>query len=136
MHLLAGIVLSFTGLIPAAIAETWVEIGADPQAKFYVDVDSIEFAKDNLHVNKRGVYTRGLTENLGGKATVFNESRGIVEMNCAQRVNRVIRIDMLDSHGEVVWSSGDMSRQLWLNIKPDSHAESTLEVTCALNHRS
>jgi hypothetical protein len=80
MHLLAGIVLSFTGSIPAAIAETLVEIGADPQAKFYVDVDSIEFVKDNLRVNKRGVYTRGLTESLGGKATVFNESRGIVEM--------------------------------------------------------
>jgi len=54
-----------------------------------------------------------------------------VEMDCKLRVNRVIRIDMLDQNGKVVWSSGDMPRRLWLGVKPNSHAESTLEVACA-----
>jgi hypothetical protein len=131
MRLLAGIVLLSTWLVPGALAETWVEVGADTEAKYYVDVDSIALVKDNLRVAKRGIYTRVLTENLGGKPTVFKETRGIVELDCELRVNRVIRIDMLDQRGKVVWSSGDMPRQLWLSVKPNSHAEATLEVTCA-----
>ena len=39
---------------------------------------------------------------------------------------------MLDETGTVVWSSGDMPRQLWLSVKPNSHAEATLEVVCAV----
>ena len=136
MRLLAGIVFSFTWFIPAAVAETWVEVGADTEAKFYVDVDSIAFVKDNLRVTKRGIYTHVLTEKLGGKPTVFKETRGVDEMDCKLRVHRVIRIDMLDQDGEVVWSSGDMPRQLWLSVKPNSHAETTLEVTCARFQRT
>ena len=30
MRLLAGIVLLLAGLMPEAVAETWVEVGADP----------------------------------------------------------------------------------------------------------
>ncbi len=122
--------------LSAAIAEDWVEVGADMEAKFYVDVDSIEFVKDNLRVTKRGIYTHILTEYLGDKAVVFKETRGIVEMDCELRVNRIFRIDMLDQHGEVVWSSGDMPRQLWLGVRPNSHAETTLEVACARFHQT
>ena len=136
MRLLAGIVFSFTWFIPAAVAETWVEVGADTEAIFYVDVDSIAFVKDNLRVTKRGIYTHVLTEKLDGKPTVFKETRGVVEIDCKLRVHRVIRIDMLDQHGEVVWSSGDMPRQLWLSVKPNSHAETTLDVTCARFHQT
>jgi hypothetical protein len=116
---------------PAALAESWVEVGADPEAKFYIDVDSIVMVKGSLQVIKRGLYTRHLTENFGGEATVFKETRGLVEIDCELRVNRVRRIDMLDENGAVVWSSGDMPRQLWLSVKPNSHAETTLEVACA-----
>ncbi len=136
MRLLAEIAFLFIWFMPAAVAETWVEVGVDTEAKFYIDVDSIVFVNDNLRVTKRGIYTHVLTENLGGKPTVFKETRGIVEMDCKLRVNRVIRIDMLDEHGEVVWSSGDMPRQLWLSVKPNSHAETTLEVTCARFQRT
>ncbi len=136
MRLLTGFVLLFVSLVPAAVAETWVEVGADPEAKFYVDVDSIALVKDNLRVIKRGVYTHALTEKLGGKPTVFKETRGIVELDCKLRVNRVIRIDMLDQNGEVVWSSGDMPRRMWLSVRQNSHAEATLDVTCARFHQT
>lgn len=121
---------------PVALAESWVEVGADPEAKFYIDVDSIMMVKGSLQVIKRGLYTRHLTENFEGEATVFKETRGMVEIDCGLRVNRVRRIDMLDENGAVVWSSGDMPRQLWLSVKPNSHAETTLEVACAHYNRT
>lgn len=129
-----GVLLLATSM-PGAHAETWVEVGADPQAKFYVDVDSIVMVKGSLQVIKRGVYTRQLTEDFGGERTVFKETRGTVEIDCQLRVNRIRRIDMLDEQGAVVWSSGDMPRQLWLSVKPNSHAESTLDVACAYHDR-
>ena len=136
MRALTVIVL-FLLLAPAgALAESWVEVGADPEAKYYVDVDSITLVKENLRITKRGVYTRVLTENLGGKPTVFKETRGIIELDCALRVNRVIRIEMLDPEGEMAWSCGDMPRQLWLGVKLNSHAEATLEEACARFHRT
>jgi hypothetical protein len=131
MRSLTGALLFFAGLLPLALAEQWVEVGADPEAKFYVDVDSIAMVNDTLHVIKRGIYTHTLTESLSGGPVVFKETRGLVEMDCALRVNRVTRIDMLDESGTVVWSSGHMPRRLWLSVKPNSHAEATLEVACA-----
>jgi len=131
MQSLARIILLFAIVFPDAVAESWVEVGADPEARFYVDVDSIAMVNDNLRVIKRGVYTHQLTENFTGNPVVFKETRGIVEMDCKLRVNRVWRIDMLDPDGVVVWSSGDMPRQLWLSVKPNSHAEATLDVACA-----
>ena len=131
MRALTGVLLFCAGLLPQALAEQWVEVGADPEAKFYVDVDSIAMVNDTLHVIKRGIYTHTLTESLGGSPVVFKETRGLVEMDCTLRVNRVTRIEMLDESGAVVWSSGHMPRRLWLSVKPNSHAEATLEVACA-----
>ena len=135
MRAWAVIVLLLATAVPGARAETWVEVGADPQAKFYIDVDSIVMVNGSLQVIKRGVYTRQLTERFDGELTVFKETRGIVEIDCQLRVNRIRRIDMLDEQGAVVWSSGDMPRQLWLSVKPNSHAESTLDVACAYYDR-
>ncbi len=131
MRALSGVLLFVAGLLPHALAETWVEVGADPEAKFYVDVDSIAMVDDTLHIIKRGIYNHTLTERLGGSPVVFKETRGLVEVDCVLRVNRITRIDMLNESGEVVWSSGDMPRRLWLSVKPNSHAEATLEVACA-----
>ncbi len=131
MRALSGVLLFVAGLLPHALAETWVEVGADPEAKFYVDVDSIAMVDDTLHIIKRGIYNHTLTERLGGSPVVFKETRGLVEVDCMLRVNRITRIDMLNESGEVVWSSGDMPRRLWLSVKPNSHAEATLEVACA-----
>jgi len=118
-------------VIPDAFAENWVEVGADPEAKFYIDLDSIAMVKDSLRVIKRGVYNHALTETFGGQRTTFKETRGLVEVDCKLRVNRIRRIDMLDESGEVVWSSGDRPRELWLSVKPNSHAETTLDMACA-----
>ena len=136
MRALSGVVLFVAGLLPCALvphamAEQWVAVGADPEARFYVDVDSIAMVNDTLHLIKRGVYNHTLTESLGGSPVVFKETRGLVEVDCALRVNRITRIDMLDESGAVVWSSGYMPRRLWLSVKPNSHAEATLEVACA-----
>ncbi|HUU73533.1 MAG TPA: surface-adhesin E family protein [Burkholderiales bacterium] len=138
MRALAVTLLVLTVSVPAAVAETWIEVGADPEAKFYIDVDSITMINGSLQVIKRGLYTRQFTENFdgNGKATVFKETRGTVEIDCELRVNRVRRIDMLDEYGALVWSSGDMPRQLWLSVKPNSHAEATLDVACAYYDRA
>jgi hypothetical protein len=112
-------------------ADNWVEVGADPEAKFFVDLDSITVGKDSVSVRKRGVYNHTLTENFGGKPTVFRQTIGVIEMDCRLRVNRVLQIDMLDDAGEVVWSSGYMPKRMWEEVKPNSHAEATLDAVCA-----
>jgi hypothetical protein len=112
-------------------ADNWVEIGADPEAKFFVDLDSVEVGKDSLTVRKRGVYNHTLTENFGGKPTVFRQTIGVIEVDCRLRVNRVLQIDMLDDTGAVVWSSGHMPKRMWEEVKANSHAEATLDAVCS-----
>lgn len=114
-----------------AIAEDWVEVGADTEARYYVDVDSIEVDGENLRVLKRGIYTQVHTDNLGGNPTTFRETIGTIEIDCGRRINRVIQIDMIGLDGEVAWSSGRMQRREWEAVKRNSHAETTLDVVCA-----
>lgn len=125
--LLTGLAL----VAAAANATEWVEVGADTEARYYVDVDSIRVDGDNVSVQKRGVYTHVLTDNFGGHPTTFKETIGTVELDCARRINRVTRIDMIGENGAVVWSSGPMQKRMWEEIRPNSHAESTPEVVCA-----
>jgi hypothetical protein len=129
--LLTGLAL----VAAAANATEWVEIGADTEARYYVDVDSISVDGDNVSVQKRGVYTHVLTDNLGGHPTTFKETVGTIELDCARRINRVTRIDMIGEDGQVVWSSGPMKKRMWEEVRPNSHAESTFEVVCARIHK-
>lgn len=131
MRALVAAVLLFATALTNAFAQQWIEVGADAEAKFYIDVDSITLVDHTLRVIKRGIYSHSLTETFGGKRVMFKETRGLVELDCKLRVNRVTRIEMLDENGAIVWSSGDMPRRLWLSVKPNSHAEATLEVACA-----
>ncbi len=119
----------------AANATEWVEVGADTEARYYVDVDSISVDGENVSVQKRGVYTHVLTDDLGGHPTTFKETIGTIELDCARRINRVTRIDMIGEDGEVVWSSGPLKKRMWEEIRPNSHAESTLEVVCGRLHK-
>ncbi|HEV8647364.1 MAG TPA: surface-adhesin E family protein [Burkholderiales bacterium] len=119
----------------AANATNWVEVGADTEARYYVDVDSISVDGDNVSVQKRGVYTHVLTDNFGGHPTTFKESIGTIELDCARRINRVTQIDMIGENGEVVWSSGPMQKRMWEEVRPNSHAEATLEVVCGRLNR-
>lgn len=115
----------------AANATDWVEVGADTEAKYYVDVDSISVDGENVSVLKRGIYTHVLTDNFGGQSATFKETVGTIELDCARRINRVTQIDMIGESGEVVWSSGPMKKRLWEEVRPNTHAQSTLEVVCA-----
>lgn len=117
-------------LHPAAAAE-WVEVGADTEARFYVDIDSIEVVGENVRVLKRGVYTQVLTDDLGGSPRTFRETIGTIELDCRRRINRVIQIDMIGLDGAVAWSSGRMRSRAWEEVKPNSHAATTLDVVCA-----
>src|SRR6185369_12946072 len=92
-------------------AEDWIEVGADTQARYYVDVDSIRIDGENVRVLKRGVFTQTLTDTLGGTSATFNQTIGTVEIDCVRQINRITQIDMLNEKGELVWSSGPMSKR-------------------------
>jgi hypothetical protein len=114
----------------AAGAADWVEVGADTQARYYVDVESIKVDGETVSVQKRGVFTQVMTEKLADESTTFKETIGIVEIDCTRHINRVTQIDMIGENGEVVWSSGPMNRRLWEDVRPNTHAETTIEVVC------
>jgi hypothetical protein len=114
-----------------AHATDWIEVGADTQAKYYVDVDSIKVDGENVSVLKRGVFTQTMTDTLDNKSATFRETLGTVQIDCARRINRVTRIDMIGANGEVVWSSGPMKQRHWEDVRPNTHAEKTVEIVCA-----
>jgi hypothetical protein len=114
-----------------AVAAQWVEVGADTEAKYYVDVESIQVHGDSVSVQKRGTFTHVLTDTFGNRTATFKETVGTVEMDCARRINRVTRIDMIGENGDVVWSSGPMKQRVWEEVRPNTHAETTLETICA-----
>ena len=118
-------------LVSLAGAAEWVEVGADTQAKYYVDVDSIKVDGENVSVLKRGIFTEVLSDTLGGVSATFKETIGTVEIDCARRINRVTQIDMIGENGEVVWSSGRMKQRMWEDVRSNSHAGTTVEIVCA-----
>ncbi|HVY07862.1 MAG TPA: surface-adhesin E family protein [Burkholderiales bacterium] len=113
------------------MAAEWIEVGADPQAKYYVDAGSIEVKGETVRFLKRGVFTHFLTETLDGHSATFKETLGTVEIDCGRRINRVTRIDMIGEGGETVWSSGEMKQRMWEDVRPNTHAETTLDVVCS-----
>ena len=126
--------LAATAALFAAVSANcadWVEVGADTQAKYYVDVESIKVDGDNVSVFKRGIFTQILTDTLGGASTTFKETIGTVEIDCARRINRITQIDMIGENGDLVWSSGVMKKRMWEDVRPNTHAETTVEVVCA-----
>ena len=125
--------LAATAALFAAVSANcanWVEVGADTQAKYYVDVDSIKVDGENVSVLKRALFTQILTDTLSGASATFKETIGTVEIDCARRINRVTQIDMIGENGEPVWSSGPMKKRLWEDVRPNTHAETTIEVVC------
>ena len=111
-------------------ASDGVEVGADTQAKYYVDMDSIKVEGDSVRVLKRSVFTQVMTDTLGGKSATFKATVGTIELDCKRHINRVTQIDMLDENGEVVWTSGPMKQRLWEDVRPNTHAEATVEIVC------
>jgi len=111
-------------------AAEWVEIGADTEAKYYVDLSSIEIEGDTVRVVKKGVYTETLTEDLGGTRRVFKQTLGVIELDCTRRINRVVQIDMIGPDDTVVWSSGRMKKRMWEDVRQNTHGEATLDFVC------
>ena len=37
----------------------------------------------------------------------------------------------IGENGEVVWTSGPMKKRLWEDVRPNTHAETTIEVICS-----
>jgi len=128
---IAVLMAGTTTLVSWAIAADWVEVGADTQAKYYVDVESIRVDGENVSVLKRGIFTQVMTDKLGDAPATFRETIGTVEIDCARRINRVTQIDMIGENGEVVWSSGAMKKRMWEDVRPNTHAETTVEIVCA-----
>jgi len=124
-----------TLFIPVMVlAETWVDVGADTEAKYYVDTDSIVVEGENTIVTKKGIYTNVLTDKLeGDNAVVFKVTRARLELDCVRELNRVTQIDMVNEQNEVVWSSGYMDKRLWLTINTQGHSRTTFDLVCSQN---
>jgi hypothetical protein len=108
----------------------WVEIGADTEAKYYINPKSVEVEGDTIRLQKRQVFNSPLVDNFSGRPVLFKESVGVVELDCGRRINRVISIDMIGMDGEVVWSSGKMSKRMWEDVRPNTHGETTFNYVC------
>src|SRR5574341_124765 len=120
------------GLALSAVAADaeWVEIGADTEAKYYIDPKSIEVEGDTIRLRKRQVFNAPLVDNFSGRPVSFKESVGTVELDCGRHVNRVIQIDMIGMNGEIVWSSGRMPRRMWEEVRDNTHGGATFEYVC------
>ena len=122
------ILLSFN--IQTAFSEQWVEIGADAEAIYFVDLNSIHKAEDSHTIIKRAIYNQYRTEYLGSSKVTFISTIGVVELDCNLNINRVIQIDMLDGDENVVWSSGYMEKRIWQDVRENTHAKKTYDLVC------
>lgn len=110
-------------------AENWVQVGADPQGKYYVDTDSIEADGETLRFRKKGVYNFPMLETFGDKKVSFQSSVGIIELDCARRIHRMVRMDIISPEGEVSWTTGKLNR-MWDDIVPNTLGEETRTFVC------
>ena len=122
------IFLSFN--IQIAFSEQWVEIGADAEAIYFVDLNSIHKAEDSHTIIKRAIYNQYRTEYLGSSKVTFISTIGVVELDCNLNINRIIQIDMLDGDENVVWSSGYMEKRIWQDVRDNTHAKKTYDLVC------
>jgi hypothetical protein len=120
--LLAGPVL--------AVEVEWLEIGADTEARYYINPRSIEVEGDTIRLQKRQVFNSPLVDNFTGRRVLFKESIGTVELDCGRHINRVTQIDMIGMDGEVVWSSGKLKQRMWEEVKNNTHGGATFDYVC------
>ena len=113
-----------------ALSEQWVEIGADAEAIYFVDLNSIHKAEDSHTIIKRAIYNQYRTEYLGSSKVTFISTIGVVELDCNLNINRIIQIDMLDGDENVVWSSGYMEKRIWQDVRENTHAKKTYDLVC------
>jgi hypothetical protein len=110
--------------------DTWVAVGADTEAKYYVDTKSIQVDGDTVRLHKRAVFNAPLADNFTGRQVLFKESIGVVELDCGRHINRVISIDMIGLNGDVVYSSGVMKGRMWEDVRENTHGQATFDYVC------
>jgi hypothetical protein len=125
-----GWLLAVTLALPAIADENWVEVGADTEAKYYINKQSVEVEGETIRIQKKAVYTNPLADNFTGRQVLFKESIGTVELDCGRRINRVVAIDMIGVNGEVVWSSGRMPKRMWEDVRENTHGAATFDYVC------
>jgi hypothetical protein len=113
----------------ARAAENWVEVGADPQGKYYVDANSLQVDGETTRFRKKGVYNFMMLETFGEKKVSFRESVGTIEIDCARRIHRMVQMDIVGPEGKVAWTTGKMNR-MWEDIPLDSLANETHAYVC------
>jgi hypothetical protein len=123
-------VLTIGLVLPALAGDEWVEVGADTEAKYYVNSQSIQVEGDTIRLQKKAIYTNPLADNFTGRQVLFKESVGTVELDCRRRINRVVAIDMIGVNGEVVWSSGKMPQRMWEEVRDNTHGAATFDYVC------
>jgi hypothetical protein len=110
--------------------DKWIEVGADTEARYYVDPQTAAVDGDTVRFRKRAVYTNPLADNFTGRQVLFKESIGTVEVDCRRHINRVIAIEMIGENGEVVWSSGKMPKRMWEDVRDETHGGATYQYVC------
>ena len=124
------LIVLFSFNIQSAFSEQWVEIGADAEAIYFVDLNSIHKAEDSHTIIKRAIYNQYRTEYLGSSKVTFISTIGVVELDCNLNINRIIQIDMLDGDENVVWSSGYMEKRIWQDVRDNTNAKKTYDLVC------
>lgn len=110
-------------------AADWVDVGADEQSHHFVDDATLARDGDVVRVAKRAVFTAPLTDGHEVLPMTVRESRGVVEVDCALRVHRVVEIELLDRDGRQVSKSGPM-RRVWEDVSPGTPGARTLDYAC------
>jgi hypothetical protein len=113
-----------------AVEVEWLEIGADTEARYYINPKSIEVEGDTIRLQKRQVFNSPLVDNFTGRRVLFKESVGTVELDCGRHINRVTQIDMIGMDGEIVWSSGRLKQRMWEEVKDNTHGGATFDYVC------
>lgn len=130
MRLLFAVLALALALPTRAADAEWVEIGADTEARYYVDAKSIQVEGDTIRLQKRQVFNSPLVDNFTGRRVLFKETIGTVEVDCGRRINRVTQIDMIGMDDQVVWSSGKMPKRMWEDVRMETHGGATFEYVC------
>ena len=113
-----------------AMAQTWVQVGRDPEVVHYVDSAGLARDGDVVRVTKRAVYRDPQPMGETPGLPMIVELVGVVEDDCRLGQHRVLSIRLLGEDGAVIWSSGDM-RRVWESIEPDSPGMATLRFVCS-----
>src|SRR5258708_5962421 len=80
----------------SAQAETWMEIGSDATATYYVDSDSLSRNDEIVSLTKKAVYRVSLWPVKLPESATVKETAGVIEENCRNNHHRVLSMEMFN----------------------------------------